>query len=59
MKDGELKKILYMFIFVINIGNYIKNKFMNLFLRKFCFVFKINMMKFVLLLILIYLIFIC
>lgn len=59
MKDGELKKILYMFIFVINIGNYIKNKFMNLFLRKFCFVFKINTMKFVLLLILIYLIFIC
>lgn len=59
MKDGELKKILYMFIFVINIGNYIKNKFMNLFLRKFCFVFKINTMKFVLLLIFIYLIFIC
>lgn len=59
MKDGELKKILYMFIFVINIGNYIKNKFMNLFLRKFCFVFKSNMMKFVLLLIFIYLIFIC
>lgn len=60
MKDGELKKFYICLFFVINIDNYIKNKFnMNLFLRKFCLVFKINFMKFVLLLVFIYLIFIC
>lgn len=48
MKDGELKKILHMLIFVINTGNHTKNKFMNSSLRKFCFVFKINTMKLVL-----------
>lgn len=37
MKDGELKKILYMFIFVINIGNYIKNKIYEFIFKEILF----------------------
>lgn len=49
MKDGELKKSYTCLFLVINTDNHTKNKFnMNLSLRKFCLVFKINFMKLVL-----------
>lgn len=56
MKDGELKKFYTCLSLVTDTSNHTKNKFMNLSLRKFCLVFKINLMKLVLSSISIYLI---